>query len=150
MEAVCYTFVAGATSKVPISRYQIEIWELCYAFVVGVTFRVLIPSYWLLGPATSMPTWIWLLHGYYMDMDKLYACSKLEPNYMEMDLFNGFYLVIMYFIINYMSFNLLYRFYSVTMDFITHALWKKLFYLKYSCVSLFPFLYAHWILYSLS
>ena len=58
-------------------------------------------------------TWIWInpMHD-----------SKLEPNYMKMDLFNGFYLVIMYFIINYMSFNLLYRFYSVIMDFITHAL----------------------------
>ena len=61
---------------------------------------------------------------------------------MRMDLFNGFYLVIMYFIINYMSFNLLYEFYSV-LWFLLYMHHEFFFYLKYSSVGLFPFLSAH-------
>ena len=66
--------------------------------MAGATFRVLIPLYWPLGSATSMPTWI----CYYMDIwiNRMHD-SKLEPNYMRIDLLYGFYLVIMYFIVNY-------------------------------------------------
>ena len=73
-------------------------------------------------PAISIPTWIWLLLDYYMDIwiNRMHD-SKLASNYMRIDLLYGFYLVIMYFIINYMSLNLLYGFYSVVMDFIIHA-----------------------------
>ena len=90
-----------------------------------------------------MPTWIWLLSGYYMDIwiNRMHN-SKLKPNYMRIDLLYGFYLVIMYFFVNYMSFNLLYEFYSMVMDFFIHASCKN-YYLKYLCVGLFSFLSAH-------
>ena len=58
------------------SNSKISNWDMghaCYAFVVRATSRVLIPLYWPLWPVTNMPTWIWLLPGYYMDMDKSYA-----------------------------------------------------------------------------
>ena len=53
--------------------------------------------------------------------------SKLEPNYMRIDLLYGFYSVVMYFIINYMRLDLLYGFYSLIMDFVIHASCKNYF-----------------------
>ena len=53
--------------------------------------------------------------------------SKLEPNYLGIDLLYGFYSVVMYFIINYMRLDLLYGFYSLIMDFVIHASRKHCF-----------------------
>ena len=82
-----------------------------YAFVARATSRVLIPLYCPLGSATSMPTWIWLLPCYYMDIwiNCMYD-SMLEPNYTRIDIHYGFYLENMYFITNYIRLDLLYEF----------------------------------------
>ena len=53
--------------------------------------------------------------------------SKLESNYMRIDLLFEFYSVVMYFIINYMRLDLLYGFYSLIMDFVIHASCKNRF-----------------------
>ena len=88
----------------------------CNAFVARVTSKVSISLYWPLGPATSMPTWIWLLPSYYMDIwINCMHDSMLEPNYTRIDIHYGFYLEIMYFITNYMRLDLLYEFYLVIM-----------------------------------
>ena len=69
---------------------------------------------------------IWLLPGYYIDIwiNRMHD-SKLESNYMRIDLLYEFYLEVMYFIINYMRLDLLYGFYSVIMDFLIHASCKN-------------------------
>ena len=125
---MCYAFMTGATSRVPILRSQTEIWKQ------HTTLS------WQKPPPKSLSRYIELwgrllvcLHeyGYYPVITWIWINrmhdSKLEPNYMRIDLLYEFYSVVMYFIINYMRLDLLYGFYSLIMDFVIHASRKHCF-----------------------
>ena len=125
---MCYAFMTGATSRVPILRSQTEIWKQ------HATLS------WQKPPPKSLSRYIELwgrllvcLHeyGYYLVITWIWInrmhYNKLEPNYIRIDLLYRFYTMGMYFVINYIRLDLLYEFYSLIMDFVIYASCKNWF-----------------------